>query len=638
MKDYVVKDLLTPVSLEMVQIKGKIGALMNTFFRERVQSDFAQNTIYKETEDAFRRQEDEDGVVGIWQGEYWGKWMISAARVSRYLHDDKLKDFIMQGTYNLMEMQREDGYIGTYKNSANVFAPDIEKARAQGYGSCWNWNIWCRKYTLWGLLECYDLLKDTKMLQSAIRLADQLIGELKEKQIDIVTTGTFSGSPSCSIMKPLLILYRYTEDEKYLEFCKDIADKWETDKPGLITNSLALKEIKAWYENSHSWAKTYEVLSCFDGLLELYRITGERKYLDATECFYELLEKYEKNLLFSVGYNDQFFHAADEINVLTEPCDVIHYIRVCYELFKLTGNVKYMDSIELIYYNAMLASPCKDGKWGARTVRGSGKQQYDHFQAKMNHSHCCVNNIPRGLLNAAECTVMVGEDAIYVNLYHEYKAHIKLGETIATIQTTGDYIADSRAQIHVSFQGEPVDIVLRIPAWTQNAVVKVNGRESQATSGLYRVPVINKEITSENQLVIEVEFDNNVYIKPFNKPVPQHTYEEWHYRRWGIAADFEKSLNRTFLNQSRCILQKGAILLCRSKLIGNTAEEMFDGQNLIDEGFSCTLKKYSTDEDVLASYLAYFSNGEKEFETKVCDYAFAANMEQEDPEYFSIYF
>ena len=38
-----------------------------------------------------------------------------------------------------------------------------------------------------------------------------------------------------------------------------------------------------------SWSKTYESLSCFDGLLELYRITGDKKYLEATEKFYDIL-------------------------------------------------------------------------------------------------------------------------------------------------------------------------------------------------------------------------------------------------------------------------------------------------------------------------------------------------------------
>jgi len=641
MKEYKVKDLLTEAGMEDVRINGKIGALMDTFFRERVLSDFAKNTIYKETEDAFRNQiDDESGIYGIWQGEYWGKWIISAVRVSRYYHHEELKSFIRQAAHNLIKLQREDGYIGTYKDSANVFPADAKKAEAVlGWKCTWNWNVWCRKYTIWGLIEAYQLTKDEKILNGATGVASQLIDEFKEKNIDILKTGMFTGIASCSIIKPLLILYRITEDEKYLDFCLDIADKWEKEKPGLIMNSLADMDTLDWYENPESWTKTYESLSCFDGLLELYRITGEKKYLEATERFYNILERCEKNLLFSVGYNDNYRNAASEVNALTEPCDAIHYIRVCHELFKLTGNVKYLDSLELCYYNPMLASPCKDGKWGARAVRGAGKQVYAHCQAKMEHSHCCVNNIPRGLLNITECSVMTKGNQLYINMYHNYNAVAEVEGKPVKIKVEGDYVADSCAKIYID---SVVDLALRVPSWSKTGKIIVNGKEFDVLPGFFSLKA--EEIPkAEDSIEIEVIFDNSVQIHQFKGDVPQYGEEDWKYFSWcgyrrGEEWDYNRHFGRSFLNNPRCTLQKGVILLCRSKFIGNTAEEMFDGKNLIDEGYKCTLEKCKTDADVLGLWNITFTKGDRSFTTKVCDYPFAANFEQEDTEYFSVYF
>ncbi len=634
METYQVKNIFEPMPLGDFRVNGKIGSLMDRFFYERVLSDFAHNTVYKETEDAFRNQLDDAGAVGIWQGEFWGKWIISAVRVCRYTKDTKLKNFIKECNEHLMTLQRADGYIGTYRDSGNVLPADPEKTiKEMGWPCNWNWNIWCRKYTLWGMLESYELLEDERILSSARRLADQLLHELKEKKIDIWDTGTFAGMPSCSIMKPLLILYRHTGDAAYLEFCKTIADRWETDKkPGLIANSLEGKNISDWYEDTLSWSKTYECLSCFDGLLELYRILGNEKYLNAAENFYELMEIGEKNLLFSVGYNDQFFQASNEINVLTEPCDVIHYMRLCSELFKLTGKARYMDSMELIYYNAFLASPCKDGKWGARTVRGAGKQEYSHIQAGMHHNHCCVNNMPRGFLNAAECAVMYDREKIVINMYHEYEAEFSINDTAVKIRTSGDYMADSSAKIQMTFSDPSLEIVLRIPSWSRSSKVTVNGKEYPAQAGFFKVPIM------EQQMELAVQFDNTAYIKPFQKTVPQHKSSDWQYQRWGSPENFEKELGRTFLCQARCTIQKGAVLLCRSKLIGNTSEEMFDHPDLIDKSYQCELEKCQTEADVTAAYRAHLFNGKHEFFTKVCDYASAANIIQEDREYFSIYF
>ncbi len=642
MKEYKVKDLFAEARMEDVCINGKIGALMDTFFRERVLSDFAKNVIYKETEDAFRNQiDDEAGIYGIWQGEYWGKWVISAARVARYYGNEELKAFLKKAAYNLMEFQREDGYLGTYKDSAFVYPADPEVTKATlGWECNWNWNIWCRKYTLWGMVELYQLLGDKKILECAVRHASQLVDEVKEKNIIVAKTGTFSGVASCSIMKPILILYRITEDKKYLDFCLEIADYWEKEKPGLIVNSLADKDTWDWYDDFKSWSKTYESLSCFDGLLELYRVTGEKKYLDATEKFYEILERCEKNLLFSVGYNDNYSNAIAEINALTEPCDAIHYIRVCHELFKLTGKVKYLDSLELCYFNPMLASPCKDGKWGARVVRGASMQGYAHYQAKMEHSHCCVNNIPRGLLNITECSVMTKGSQLFVNMYHNYDASVEIDGKAVKVTVKGDYVADSSAKIYID---SLVDVVLRIPFWTKTGKVVVNGKEFIAEAGFFAIKATDIPEIGKNTIEIEIEFDNSVQIYQFKKPVPQHKEGEWWYHSWccyrnGEEWNFDKHFGRSFLNSPRCTLRKGVVLLSRSKLIGNTSEEMFDGINLIDDQYTCTLQKCETDADVQGMWLATFTKGDKSFTTKVCDFPFAANFEQADHEYFSMYF
>ena len=127
-------------------------------------------------------------------------------------------------------------------------------------------------------------------------------------------------------------------------------------------------------------------MSCYDGIIELYRVTGEEKYLKASEAFYNILLKYEQNVLFSVAYNDVFAGATRDINAITEPCDIIHFMRVCYELYTLTNNSKYMDSFEFAFYNAFLASSFKDGKWGARGARSCGR----HFTATMQACNTAI--------------------------------------------------------------------------------------------------------------------------------------------------------------------------------------------------------------------------------------------------------
>jgi len=183
--------------------------------------------------------------------------------------------------------------------------------------------------------------------------------------ISISDCGTFNGLPAGSIMKPMLILYRLTEDKKYLDFAISIANDWERPDgrvPNIISNALQMKPVHKWYPEPEKWAKAYEMMSCLDGLLELYRVTGTDKYLTVCRNMYKLLLEHEGNLLFSVGFNDQFAHGAAYANSISEPCDVIHWIRLCQELYKLTGEAEYMNTVELAFYNAFLASSFKEGK------------------------------------------------------------------------------------------------------------------------------------------------------------------------------------------------------------------------------------------------------------------------------------
>lgn len=630
LKRYKKENILEKTPLENVELRGYTKSLMDVFFEKRIFSDFGKNVVFKEAEDAFSNCTDDSTSVGLWQGEFWGKWVIGAARVCRYAKDKELKRFLHSAALRLISFQRENGYIGTYKDSENFMSPPPSQAviNETGWECDWNWNIWCRKYTLWGLLECYDLTGDEKILTACVRLADNLISELSKSGKRLGETGTFKGMPSCSILKPMLILYRITEDEKYFSFCNEFVKDWENAKimPGLIANTLDKKPIGEWYGGFEiKWAKAYEMMSCFDGLAELYRVTGEEKYLSACENFYDLVVKTELNPLYSVAFNDEFRNAKTNVNVITEPCDVIHWMRLCHELFALTGKAKYMDSFELAFLNPFLASSFKDGVWGARGARGCGKHFAAESQAGMKYNHCCVNNMPRGYMNMAESCVMTTKDAIYINLYTEAEITLKNG---VKVFVGGDYSADGKAEITVDFGNEkPCDIKLRIPSWSKSAAVFSNSEKYDAKSGYFTLA------PKDSKTEIKAEFDNSIKIKCLGtqKEVPE---DGWKERRW---ISRENGVADLFLHDKRCILQKGAVILCRTKLLGNTEEEMF-GNDLIDDSYNCSFVRLASENGVNMRFLLTLENGSKKLVTKVCDYASGTNTDVDDPHFFSIYF
>lgn len=632
--DYARKNLISCPSLDKTKINGSVEDLMSNFFHHRIFSDEAKQIVYKEAEDAFRNKlDDANGITGIWQGEFWGKWIISAVQVCEYTGDQDLKEFIRKGVHNLLSMQEEDGYLGTYKNRLHVYPVNPVKLGELPVNMqwCrWNWNIWCRKYTLWGLLETYRLLGEKEILDSAVRFTNQLIDMLHENSIRIADTGMFVGLPSCSIMKPVLILYRETGNQKYLDFALEIAACWEEKSgrsPNLIANSTSSLPLHAWYADGRAWTKVYEMLSCLDGLLELYRCTGTQKYLDTVKNIYALIKKFDLNHMFSVGFNDQLAGASEVLNSLTEPCDAIHWMRAASELFQLTGESTYMDDFELAYSNAFLASINRSGKWGARAVRSHGHHYYAMIQAGFTHNHCCVNNVPRGFMNAASASVMYDDSGVFVNLYLPFTAELPQGE----IKIGGDYLGSCQAVLDVKLKSR-CKLRLRIPAWSKNSCVKYNG------VAYYPVAGSILELEVDGAAVIDLQFDRTVKVKniEYKKASPEAEY--WYNQRfvsnespvgaYDQVAMFEKNL---------CTLQYGTLLLAHSKYLGNTEDEIFPETSLYGKDVTCKLTAVS-DPNVRQAFKAEITCENRVQSSLVCDYASAANEIIQDPRFFSIFF
>ena len=92
------------------------------------------------------------------------------------------------------------------------------------------WNVWCRKYTLWGLIEAFELLQMPEILKAASRHMDHLMTEVGPGKIEIINTGNFVGLPSSSILTPLVKLYVLSQEQKYLDYAEYIVENWASKK------------------------------------------------------------------------------------------------------------------------------------------------------------------------------------------------------------------------------------------------------------------------------------------------------------------------------------------------------------------------------------------------------------------------
>ncbi|MDD4872491.1 MAG: glycoside hydrolase family 127 protein, partial [Kiritimatiellae bacterium] len=424
-----------------------------------------------------------------------------------------LKNNIDGSVKLLICAQREDGYIGNYKDNCHLQS----------------WDIWGRKYTILGLTHYYDLTGDKNVLTAACRVADQLMTEVGPCATGrIHTIGMHHGMASCSVLEPVVLLYKRTQDKKYLDFAKHIANAMEMfeDSPKLVSKALAGVPVAERFPHPDPWwswkngIKAYEMMSCYQGLLELYQVTDNVLYLQAVEATAKNIIDDEINVAgsgaaFECWYHGKRFETAPAYHMM-ETCVTTTWMRLCETLLRLTGKAIYADQLEKTIYNAYLATLARDCSTFSKYCPLGGTRSRGNDQCGMT-INCCVANGPRGFVALMESLLMADKDGVMVNIYHASKASILVPSTQArvTIEQETDYPRNNRVTLHITPAKESVFALrLRIPAWSARTSVTVNDMDvSGSMAGSYLV----LRRTWKPGDVVKMEFDFSGRIEAKNE-------------------------------------------------------------------------------------------------------------------------
>jgi DUF1680 family protein len=392
------------------------------------------------------------------------------------------------------------------------------------------------KYTMMGLLHYYDATKSPEVLDACKRLCDYVIAELGpggKRGVHLYQTGNWSGYASSSILEPVMWLYNRTQDKKYLDFATMIVKDMTEAEDGPRLLDLALKGISVadrngygnkadtsgGYVSKHNRWKSYEMMSCYQGMLEYFEVTGRKDLFDAALATGNDIIKEEINLAGGCACSEAWFHGARKQHLpylrLQETCVTITWMRFCEKLLTLTGDPKWADEIERTFYNAYLAALKADGSEFAGYTPLTGSRYHGQHHCYM-HTDCCTANGPRGFLCFLSELFRTKDDAAIFNFYASalVKGVVpKTGKKVA-FDMYSLYPRSNAARIvsHTENAGV-VPLKLRIPKWSETTVVKVNGQEQKgAVSGAYFT------IAREWKLgdIVEIKFD---------MPVIAHTLE-----------------------------------------------------------------------------------------------------------------
>ena len=172
------------------------------------------------------------------------------------------------------------------------------------------WDMWCRKYVLVGMLYYLRICKDNalreQIIQACQKHLDYIVSKIGggEGQKQITDTSSWWGCVnSCTILEPTIEVYKLTGDKKYLDFAEYIISLGGCSDCNLV--DLALNS--ELYPYQYPVTKAYEMMSFYEGLLAYYEVTGEKKYFDAVVRFMDLVEKSDVTIIGCSGCTHELF-------------------------------------------------------------------------------------------------------------------------------------------------------------------------------------------------------------------------------------------------------------------------------------------------------------------------------------------
>jgi len=436
-----------------VQLQGFLG--------ERCQKNERARLLTKNEDELLGGFQQRPGKQA-WVGEHVGKWLHASTLAWAYTEDPALKAKLDRIAKELVAAQKTDGYLGTYADGQHW-----------AMGKDQQWDVWIHKYDLIGLVTYATYTNNQAALDAARKIGDLLITTFgKDGKLDINERSTHAGMASGSALEPMVLLYRATRDERYLDFARFIAAKWEEAKgPKLISALAGQKPVRQIAD-----AKAYEMMSCLVGLCELYRATGDAKYLTpAVNAWNDIAA----NQLLLTGSGSSREHwtesrqfLSDAKDNIAETCVTVTWIQLTQQLLRLTGQARYGDELEKTFYNHLAAAQRPDGaEWDYFTAL-NGKKPYKSEQ------NCCTSSGPRGWAMLPTFAFMTSDDGIVVNFFTPSIASLKVGgETVVVKQKTA-YPVDGRVEITVSVP-KPMKFALRVrvPAWSAVAGFKTKPGE-----------------------------------------------------------------------------------------------------------------------------------------------------------------
>lgn len=443
-------------------------------------------------------------AAGLENGEYYGmvfqdsdvyKWLESVAYSLKNHPDKQLEQKADQVIQLIGHAQLADGYVNTYYQVKVGIDKRWTNIRDDH-------ELYCAGHMIEAAVAYYETTQKDDFLQIAIKFADYIAEVFGEEE------GQIKGYPGHQEIELALVrLYVVTNNSTYLKLATFFVE--ERGKEPNFFNVEAEQQgrpSQSWWHGNHEYSQAHlpirqqteakghavRALYYYAAVADLARLNQDETLADTVRVLWENIINHKMYINGGVGasaWGEAFAENDDLPNdtMYNETCASIALAFFAKRMLELEKDGAYADVLENAIYNGSLGGMDVEGKSflyvnPLEINRENQRKRRDHGHVATERRKwfgcaCCPPNLARLIGSIGHYFAHIYQGELFIDMYGTSETKVDLdGQSVILHQETNYPFAGT---IKMTIETEqPVNhtIHLRIPAWSEQTTIKVNGK------------------------------------------------------------------------------------------------------------------------------------------------------------------
>ena len=346
-------------------------------------------------------------------------------------------------------------------------------------------------------------------------------------------------------------------------------------------------------------------------ILDGKTVNGEKvdasRYLQYAEAFWDMVIAHHTYI---TGGNSEWEHfGADDIldkertNCNCETCNSYNMLKLSRELYKITGDKKYMDFYEGTYYNSILSS--QNPESGMTTYfQPMATGYFKVYSSPYNSFWCCTGSGMESFTKLGDTLYMHSGNTLYVNMYQS--SVLNWEDQNVKITQKSEIPTGNTSTFTVDGSGD-LEFRFRIPQWKAGTMtVTVNG-ERYAYETVQDYAQVKGSFQSGDEITVTIPMT----VQAYNLPDKKSVYG-FKYGPVVLSAELGKANMQTTTTGMSVTIPKDQVVNSQNITISKQGQSITSfmseiGEHMVRSGDALTFKLTGTNTELTFTphYLQY---------------------------------